>query len=239
MPTRHLEPDDRAPRFLDSEVVRFFGDAEFDQAYPEPVQELSRIHWTPVEVGRQAARFLVTQPGTRVLDIGCGPGKFCAIGAATTEGHFTGVEQRERLVATARRMLRSYRIPRVEIIHANVMDVSFQMFDAFYIYNPFQENVFPTLCIDSDVELQPELYSTYSDYVCEQLSLAPIGTRVVTYWGNCAEIPLGYVCKRVAYDEKLRFWIKRRNAPAVLSAEAALDSLRDRISMGACGLGYA
>ena len=73
----------------------------FDLVYPKWIQDLSESHWTPVPIALEAARFLVTQPGTRVLDIGCGPGKFCAIGALTTKGHFTGVEQRSRLALIA------------------------------------------------------------------------------------------------------------------------------------------
>lgn len=225
MPRSDLETCDRSPLFLDAEFVHFCGDDEFDQAYPEPLQKMSRWQWTPVEVARQAARFLVTEPGTRVLDVGCGPGKFCAIGATATEGHFTGIEQRERLVFTARRMLLNYRIPRVEILHANVMEVSFRLFDAFYLYNPFEENIVPALCIDSEVELQPELYGTYSEYVREQLFLAPVGTRVVTYWGNCKEIPEDYFCKHTAFDGNLKFWIKRRKTRTVMPAEALLGTM--------------
>lgn len=222
MPTRDLEIDDPAPLFLDAEFVHFFGDDEFDQMYPEPIQKLSRCHWTPVEVGRKAAQFLVTEPGTRVLDVGCGPGKFCAIGAVATQGHFTGIEQRGRLVSTARRMLRSYRIPRVAIIHSNVTEVSFEPFDTFYIYNPFQENIFPSLRIDSDVELQQELYNTYSEYVCAQLSRAPVGTRVATYWGNNIEIPASYDCVETHYNENLKFWTKGSNRLVLAAAEDAI-----------------
>ena len=41
------------------------------------------------------------KPGEVVLDIGCGPGKFCIVGALATTGRFTGVEQRKHLCDAA------------------------------------------------------------------------------------------------------------------------------------------
>ncbi|HSI64875.1 MAG TPA: class I SAM-dependent methyltransferase [Candidatus Saccharimonadia bacterium] len=186
------------------------GDEEFDRVFPERVRSLSPCHWTPVEAGRQAAQWLVTEPGTRVLDVGCGPGKFCAIGAATTLGHFTGVEQRGHLCRAGRSMLGKYGIPRVDIIQANVTDVAFQEFDAFYIFNPFEENVFESLRIDEGVDLNATFYFQYTSYVRGELSRLPEGTRVVTFWGDCEEIPSCYDCEETACGGRLRLWIKRR-----------------------------
>ena len=78
------------------EYIHALEDSRFDLVYPREIRELSDRHWTPVEVARKAAVFLVREPGTRVLDIGCGPGKFCIVGALATDGRFTGVEQRDR-----------------------------------------------------------------------------------------------------------------------------------------------
>lgn len=191
------------------------GDETFDQVYALPIQLLSSVHWTPVGVSKTAAKFLVKGPETRVLDIGCGPGKFCAIGASVTEGHFTGVEQRARLVATAKKMLRDYEIKRVEILHANVLDINFANFDAFYLYNPFMENLFPAYGIGQEVKLHPEFYHVYTQYVQSQFAKAKIGTRLATY--NCEgdEVPPGYDCMRTAFGGKLKLWIKAR--PDVVS----------------------
>lgn len=192
-----------------AEYFRQLDDESFDSVYPESVRQQSHGHWTPVAVCRRAAKMLDIQEGTRVLDIGCGPGKFCAIGAATTSGTFTGIEQREPLVWAANDMLAAYKIERVKILHANVTDVSFADFDAFYIYNPFQEHVIRSLRIDSDVSLDANLYQHYSDYVKAQLELAPLATRVVTFWGECLEIPMSYNCERSAFGAKLKLWVKR------------------------------
>ncbi|WP_395739447.1 class I SAM-dependent methyltransferase [Prosthecobacter sp.] len=200
----------RDSSFIDSEVavLHALQDHEFDQHYPEHIRVQSDCHWTPVEVCHTALQMLAIQPQTRVLDIGCGPGKFCAIGAATTQGHFTGVEQRGRLATAAREMLHLHRITRAEIIHGNITAMPFDSFDAFYLFNPFEENILPMLRIDREVEMASQLYDDYTLHVQTQLEQKPVGTRVVTYYGHCAEVPDCYTCTETAYDGTLKLWIR-------------------------------
>lgn len=200
---------------FDGRFARLPDDAEFDQVFPSRIRVASEIHWTSVAACRHAAQWLVTEPGIRVLDIGCGPGKFCAIGAATTEGHFTGIEQRKHLCRTARRMLRHYGIGRVEILHANVTELPFAGFDAFYLFNPFEENVTPGIQIDDEVSVHYDFYNQYTGYVRRQLSQLRLGTRVVTFWGVCDEIPSCYDCVEKAFGGQLRLWKKRREGSVV------------------------
>ncbi len=210
MPVHTFQPT-RSPRIQsDNEFLHAFKDHEFDEIYPEDIGRLSPCHWSPVEVCQMAARLLVLEPGTRVLDIGCGPGKFCAIGAATTLGHFTGVEQRGRFVKAAREMLQHHHIPRTDIVHGNITEVQFHAFDAFYLFNPFEENILPILRIDHDVEMEPHLYDDYTLHVQQQLERMPMATRVVTYFGSCAEIPECYACVKTAYEGMLKLWVKTR-----------------------------
>jgi SAM-dependent methyltransferase len=216
--------DALAPGSEDADFLFPTNDSEFDRVFSERVRKLSGCHWTPMEICEQAAHWLVTKPGTRVLDVGCGPGKFCAIGAVRTTGHFTGVEQRGHLCGTAKAMLKHYGIPRVQILHTNVIEVEFRRFDAFYIFNPFEENMFPSLKIDGGVELKMELFSHYTRYVHSELSRLRNGTRVVTYWGDCDEIPRCYECVETAFEGQLRLWVKRRS-PRVKQADQD-DSIR-------------
>lgn len=212
MPTR-LFPHINNPRLeSDAEVLTEFRDHEFDRHYPEDIFIQSACHWTPVDVCEMAASWLVEKPDTRVLDIGCGPGKFCVVGASTTLGFFTGVEQRGRLVKAARGLLGRHRITRAEIIHANITTVSFDAFDAFYLFNPFEENILPMLRIDAEVEMRAHLYDDYTLHVQTQLELKPQGTRVVTYYGSCAEVPECYECVKTAYDGTLKLWVKTRTS---------------------------
>ena len=212
MPVHTYQPTQNPRIQSDNEFLHAFKDHEFDQIYPEDISRLSPCHWSPVEVCQMAAQLLVLEPGTRVLDIGCGPGKFCAIGATTTQGHFTGVEQRGRLVKAARMMLHHQGITTAEIVHGNITEVEFNAFDAFYLFNPFEENILPILQIDGDVEMEPQLYDDYTLHVQQQLERMPMATRVVTYFGSCAEIPECYTCVKTAYEGMLKLWVKTRSS---------------------------
>jgi SAM-dependent methyltransferase len=200
-------------------------DDRFDLIYPPEIRDLSWRHWTPVEVARQAAALLVSEPKTRVLDVGCGPGKFCIVGALSTEGHFTGVEQRQELATLARATVQRKRIPNVEIVHANVTDIDFLQYDAFYLFNPFEENLFNRGKIDSSVKFSKALYERYTEHVATQLARVPLGTRVVTYGGLCEEVPICYERRQSSFGGVLQLWQKTKER---LTSEAQLDARASR-----------
>ena len=195
-------------------------DEKFDLIYSPEIRELSSLHWTPVAVAAAAARFLATdraysavgvaKASTRVLDIGCGPGKFCLVGTSLTDGRFTGVEQRIDLVVAARQAANDLRLTNLEFIHGNVLDVDFAEYDAFYLFNPFEENMHYGHRIDSAVRLSPALFKTYTIHVAAQLGARPIGTRVVTYAGYADDIPACYYCESAYFGDDLKLWIKQR-----------------------------
>jgi len=195
-------------------------DEKFDLIYPRWVRELSSTFWTPVAVAAEAAKLLATAPACsavalakarpRVLDIGCGPGKFCLVAASLTDGWFTGVEQRSDLVAAARQAATDLGLAGVEFIHGNVMDVVFADYDAFYLFNPFEENMHYGHKIDSEVRLSPDLFKRYTSHVSAQLGARPIGTRVVTYMGYADDIPACYNCEEALFGDDLKLWIKQR-----------------------------
>lgn len=192
------------------EYIHALEDERFDMVYPVEIRLQSRVHWTPVMIARRAAEFLVREPGTRVLDIGCGPGKFCIVGALTTAGRFTGVEQRRHLGDAARSVIGQAGLVNAEIVDGNVTGVDFSVYDAFYLFNPFEENLETTLTIDATVELSSQIYERYTEYVAGQLAMAPLGTRVATYCGVCEEVPTGYECLSSSVDHRLKFWEKQR-----------------------------
>lgn len=183
-------------------------DDEFNAIYPEYVRKLALRHWTSVSVAKQAAEYLVNKPGTKVLDIGSGPGKFCLVGASCTKGHFTGVEQRSGLVELSRKLARYHRIQNVNFIHANIISVKLKEYDAFYFYNSFHENIDHTAKIDNTVNVSCELYNVYHMYLYEQLSNSPYGSRLVTYWSSLKEVPSSYQLQYSLYDGSLKFWKK-------------------------------
>ncbi len=201
---------------LDPDEVTSVEDEKFDRIYPAQIRELSSVFWTPVAIAAEAAKLLVTTPGTHVLDIGCGPGKFCLVAASLSEGRFTGIEQRGDLVAAAAAAAAELRLSRVQFLHANVMEIAFADYDAFYLFNPFEENMFGGHKIDSSVPLSPELFKRYSSHVATELAARPVGTRVVTYMGYADEIPACYSCESALFRDDLKLWVKNREPDLAL-----------------------
>ncbi len=184
-------------------------DEKFDRIYPEKIRQLSAIFWTPIAVAAEATDLLVNAPGTRVLDLGCGAGKFCLVAAMVSDGCFTGIEQRQELVAAARAAATEMKIADIEFIHGNLTDLDCGNFDAFYLFNPFEENMHGHK-IDSAIPLSPALFKHYTHHVADQLGARPLGTRVVTYMGYADDIPACYDCEVTRFGDDLKLWIKRR-----------------------------
>lgn len=174
--------------------------------YGKRLRVLAKLHFTPVDVARTAARFLVDKPDTRVLDVGAGAGKFCIIGALCTTGHFTGVEQRAYLCRISELHAQHLGVRNTQFIHANVVDVDFSDFDAFYVFNPFSENFLLDDPLDNTVELDRAFYARYSEFVHHQLGQMPPGTRLATYHSFGHEVPKSYGMVDSAFEGKLKLW---------------------------------
>lgn len=183
-------------------------DSRFNELYPAHIKNLAARHWTPVDVAEMAARYLVEKSGDRILDIGSGAGKFCLVGAACTRGMFYGVEQRESLVELSSALAKKNNIQNVEFIHANIDQVSFADFDAFYFYNSFFENLDTSCPIDNTVLTSSKLYDRYTAYLWGQLRMMPVGTRVVSYYSGWDEIPENFDLEYTAFEGMLNFWRK-------------------------------
>lgn len=183
-------------------------DKEFDSIYTFDIHTASEIHFTPVDVSIAAARYLADVTGTRVLDVGSGAGKFCIIGATCTAGFFTGVEMRQSLNKAASDITEMYGLTNVEFLQANITAIIFTDYDAFYIFNPFQENISISDRINDEIPLNKAYYNEYSLYVSNQLDTMPVGTRLVTYFSNSKEIPKSYHLQGSYFSGKLKFWKK-------------------------------
>lgn len=199
---------------LDDEDPTTVEDEKFDLIYPAQIRQLSAVFWTPVRIAAAAVELLVSSTGLRVLDVGCGPGKFCLIGASLTEGCFIGIDQRLDLVRVAQQAAARLQLTGVEFYQGNVLDLEFSNYDAFYIFNPFEENMLRGHKIDTSVPLGPELFRRYVSYVRLQLGMRPIGTRVVTYMGYGDEVPSCFTCERTLFGDDLKLWIKTREYDA-------------------------
>lgn len=197
----------------DVRAGRKVSDCAFDAIYPQRIRELSRRHWTPLDVARRAAKMLAAGDETRVLDVGAGAGKFCLVAALTTPGRFVGIERRGHLVELARSIGAQYGAHRAEYLHGDIAELDWGTFDAFYFFNPFVENLLG--CrerIDSTVELSSERYAHDITLTNKRLVKARQGTRVVTYHGPRAGLPWSYELAdfESCGTDALELWIKVR-----------------------------
>ncbi|MFC0513131.1 methyltransferase domain-containing protein [Mucilaginibacter angelicae] len=186
----------------------FRKDHVFDELYPEHIQALSSMHWTPVDIAKKAGEFLAI-PNTRVLDIGSGVGKFCLVaGFFYPETTFYGIEQRSELFTFAEIAREEIDLPNVNFTHGNLTELNFDDYDHFYFYNPFYENIEPDSRIDYAVKASFELYDRYSWFVYEMLDKKPPETRLVTFHATDSQVPPCYKLVSNSYSRFLKMWIR-------------------------------
>jgi SAM-dependent methyltransferase len=225
---RHRLADDAPPldresaRLLSEQIARELRtearpvDARFDRFLSARMRAVSRQHWTPLVVAARAARWLDESNVRTVLDIGSGAGKFCVAAALAGHCHFTGLEHRASLVASARQLARAFNVEdRVHFIEGALGSVSVPCADAYYLYNPFEENLSGyDERIDEGVELGEKRYARDLIAVDELLDAAPAGTHVLIYNGFGGALPAGY--REVRTDRTLpnvlRLWRKLPDA---------------------------
>ncbi|MRG48444.1 methyltransferase [Chitinophaga sp. SYP-B3965] len=192
------------------EPVWQISDTTFDKLYPERVRQLSGKHWTPMEIAKKSARFLASEPGSKILDIGSGAGKFCLIGAYHFPSSvFYGIEQREDLYQVAVSAKEVTDSQNVHFFFGNLTQFDHTQFDHFYFYNAFYENLVSDGQIDQLVPYSAELYHYYSRYLYNILESKTNGTRLVTFHSLEDEVPPCYQLVDATLDLNLKMWVKR------------------------------
>lgn len=189
-------------------------DATFDQVFPSSQRFRTWMHWTPVSVAVRAAALLSPLPGRKVLDVGSGVGKLCLIGAATTSSTWFGIERDAEMVRSAKAAAHEMHVEqRTRFFVGDVMGVNWSAFDAFYLFNPFEEQRYADiLCATpEEAESRRAQFTAHVEFVQQQLSSAATATRVVTYHGFGGEMPAGFdlVHREKALGDELCLWIRR------------------------------
>ena len=222
-----VDLSDCAARLLVGKKVR---DGIFDAVYPEKERAISFRHWTPVMVAARAATLLTGMGATSILDVGAGVGKFCIVGALSTQARFFGVERRANLVEIARSAAARLGAARAEFAHGNIIDFDCEPYDGFYFYNPFEEHVeYDPVPIDDTIELSRTLYQTYVASTIAKLIRARVGTAVVTFNGFGGRMPPHYRRVRAEqhFSAELALWVRKAHAkslPSRPSAESASEA---------------
>lgn len=194
--------------FLNKEKLKLTEDA-FSEQLPEYLQMRSRRFLTPIHIAQTAAQWLTEDGKKHILDIGAGVGKFCIAGAKYCDSLFFGIEYRPSLAKIANELIIKYDLNNAIVQCGNVTDIDFQDFDAFYMYNPFFENLVPSLRLNNEIELTMPMYTYYFKHTSEKLNNTKSGTRLVTYHGNNFEIPDSFQKLKETEDGLLKLWIKK------------------------------
>jgi SAM-dependent methyltransferase len=183
-------------------------DAKFDKIYPRRYQDVSKIHWTPVEVIKTSISWFEENKAKKILDIGSGVGKFCVLGSILSKCTFVGVEKRDNLVQQSRKVASFFNAKNVSFINDNITNINFQEFDAFYYFNPFCEQIAYSNWIDKKPNFSKEKYLYYENYVIQELSKMPVGTKVITYCSENLQLHSSYRLSNMMFDGLLLLWVK-------------------------------
>lgn len=169
-------------------------DVLFDRCLPEALRAVSAQYWTPLAVAVRVARWVSEFELRTVLDIGSGVGKLCVASAVASTAEYIGLEQRPRLVSAARDLARIFQVEdRVRFIEGSLGEVETPVADAYYLYNPFGENLYNLEgCLDAEVELSRARFERDCATVEALLQAAPVGTCVITYNGFGGHTPATY-----------------------------------------------
>lgn len=178
---------------------REVSDSIFDLCLPVDLQPASARHWTPIDVARRASEWIEQMRMRTVVDIGAGAGKFCITAALLSSARFLGIEHRPRLVSASRALAESFRVDGHVTFEWGVIGRRpIPRADAYYLYNPFGENLSPHANqIDQDVQLNRARYEYDVEWVRQFFHGVPLGTYVITYNGYGALLPSSFIDIRV------------------------------------------
>lgn len=169
----------------------------------------------------RAAEWLDGAGVRTVVDLGSGAGKFCVAAALASRCSYVGIEQRRRRVDAAVALAELFGVAeRVRFVHGALGRGIIPVADAYYLYNPFGENLFgPEEALGNDVELSRERYHSDIALMEAFFDQATEGTLVVKYNGFGGRMPRSY--QQIVVDREmpdvLRLW---RKGPARVAGSA-------------------
>jgi SAM-dependent methyltransferase len=191
-------------------AIGTLGDAAFDELLPEPMRKRSPRHWTPLAVARRAAALFRARGVRSVLDVGCGPGKFCLAAAAAEETlEFQGIDRRPTRVNTANELAAKLGCANARFACGDVFEVDWAPFEGLYFFNPFEEDM-----TSEEGASERRVGRSVADFLSALRAFSSAfaalrpGTIVITYHGLGMPIPSSYqlVTCEPAGTDFLRVW---------------------------------
>ncbi|TGL62714.1 methyltransferase domain-containing protein [Leptospira ognonensis] len=164
-------------------------DADFDSLYPEKIQQLSAVQWTPVDVILQIHRHMKFTKQDRILDIGSGVGKFCLVSSLLSDALFFGIERRKHLFEIAESVQKDLKTKNVKFKLGEMISLDWSNYNVLYFYNPFYESLTAKNEIDDQMEKGLQKFTLDLIRVKNRLSLLPRGTKVITYHSFGGKMP--------------------------------------------------
>jgi SAM-dependent methyltransferase len=185
-------------------------DEDFDSFYPEKIERLSAVQWTPTVVVQTILDYLKLNESDKVLDVGSGVGKFCILSALYSKASFAGVERRKDLHQIADSLAKEFQIDNVKFIYGDMEKIDWYPYTVLYFYNPFYESLTTKNMIDEKEEKGLVKYTKDLIHVKNRLNQMREGTRVVTYHSFGGKMPSSYLLeKKISLDTgDLEFYTK-------------------------------
>lgn len=199
-------------------------DEAIDSHLPLSARQVSPLFWTSVPIIERAVAWLDELGVGDIVDLGAGVGKWC-VGAALLARHerrYFGLEHRPELVTIATELATHFDVTdRVTFHQGEVADLlvrpgpipGLPAQPAFYLFNPFGENVAPDHeRLAPDVELSEARFHRDVAAVEDLLEVAAPGTWVLVYNGFGGRMPFSYEPVRTDFDGPyaLRLWRKTK-----------------------------
>lgn len=165
-------------------------DLELNEVFPLQFQgEIANNHWTPLSVAKIASSWL-SEFAMDICDLGCGVGKFCLVGAASTDSKYHGIDYRASLVNVAREVSQKYFLgDKVTFYHSDFYDFDLSDFDGFYFYNAYLEHMIESLSLTTEIESDIHRVRTYSNYLRNYFTYVEKKVSIVTYDNVFSIIP--------------------------------------------------
>lgn len=197
-------------------------DETIDSHLPLSAQQVSPLFWTSVPIIERTVAWLDELGVGDIVDLGSGVGKWC-VGAALLsqfERRYFGLEHRPELVTIATELSTHFHVTdRVTFHQGEVAALlnrpgpipGLPARPAFYLFNPFGENVAPDdERLGPDVELSEARFHRDVAAVEDLLEVAAPGTWVLVYNGFGGRMPFSYEPVRTDFDGPyaLRLWRK-------------------------------
>lgn len=169
----------------------FLREEEFDSVFPDFYKAQSSVHWSPIKVAQRISDWINPLTKSSFVDIGCGVGKLCLLLRILTDYKIYGIEQRPQMVDIANRIIESNQFDNISISEKNMLQLNWNLYDIYFLYNPFQEHIanFRKGIIDHDLNFDAKFYTQYTCAVHRELMFADTGKILITYHGYGGSIP--------------------------------------------------